>query len=311
MKALAFSTNNTMLCSAGYDGTVQIWHVKSGKESLSPSVPRYDAVNALAFSQDATLFVSNGAETIVSSEGTTATARWKSDKETRVWTLPTGDQLTSFPQETSALAFSPDNKILAAATHRQGITLFDINSGVELFHMNTKDPFGRRLVFSPNGKLLATHGTFVKTQLWDVTKQREITLPNIQNSGGLAFSPDSSLLALKYRGGIDLWRLTPTSIQKHKEITRNNRSGFRSILTFSPDGKTLVDVQYNGQQNLIQFWDVDTGNDLGNVSGHTKWIEAFAISHDGKILASGAADGTILLWDWEKIISKAKENKGN
>ncbi|MDE0313622.1 MAG: WD40 repeat domain-containing protein [Candidatus Poribacteria bacterium] len=312
VKALAFSTNNTMLCSAGYDGVVQIWHVETGKELPSPSVPHFDAINALAFSQDATLFACNGVDTIISSEGTTATARSKSHKEIRLSILPTGDKLISFPQETSALAFSPDNKILAAGTHRQSISLFDINSGTELFNIKMKEPFGKRLVFSPNGKLLAIHGTFVQTQLWDVVEQRKITLPNIQNSDGLAFSPDSSLLALKYRGGIDLWRVTPTSIEKYREITRNSRRGFGNILMFSPDGKTIIDVQqYNGRKSLIQFWDVDTGNDLGNVSGHAKWIETLAFSHDGKILASGAADGTVLLWDWEKTISKAKENKGN
>ncbi len=306
VKALAFSTNNTMLCSAGYDGVVQIWHVETGKELPSPSVTHYDAINALAFSQDATLFACNGVDTIVSSEGTTATARSKSHKEIRLSILPIGDKLISFPQETSALAFSPDNKILAAGTRRQGINLFNINSGTKLLHIKTKEPFGRRLVFSPNGKLLATHGTFVQTQLWDVTKQGEIALPNIQKSDGLAFSPDSSLLALKYRGGIDLWRVTPTSIEKHREITRNNHRGFGSLLTFSPDGKILLDVQYTGQQNLIQFWDVDTGNNLGNVSGHAKWIETLAFSHDGKILASGSDDGTVLLWDWEKIVTRAK-----
>lgn len=304
VKALAFSTNNTMLCSAGYDGVVQIWHVETRNELPSPSVPHFDAINALAFSQDAKLFACNGVDTIISSDGTTATARSKSHKEIRLSILPTGDKLISFPQETSALAFSPDNKILAASTRRQSINLFDIDSGIELFHFNTKEPFGRRLVFSPNGKLLATNGTFVQTQLWDVIKQHEITLSNIQNSDGLAFSPDSSLLALKYRGGIDLWRVTPTSIEKHREITRNSRRGFGNILMFSPDAKTLIDVQYNGRQSLIQLWDVDTGNDLGNVSGHAKWIETLVFSHDDKILASGAADGTILLWDWEKIIAK-------
>lgn len=304
VKALAFSTNNTMLCSAGYDGVVQIWHVETRNELPAPSVPHFDAVNALAFSQDATLFACNGVDTIVSSEGTTATARSKSYKEIRLSILPTGEELISFPQETSALAFSPDNKILAASTRRLGISLFDINSGIELVHVHTKDPFGRRLVFSPNGKLLAIHGTFVRTQLWDIVEQRKITLPNIQNSDGLAFSPDSSLLALKYREGIDLWSVTPTSIEKHREITRNSRRGFGNILMFSPDGKTIIDVQYNGRQSLIQFWDVDTGNDLGNVSGHAKWIETLAFSHDGRILASGAADGTILLWDWEKIMAR-------
>ncbi len=311
VKSVAFSKNNAMLCSAASNGTVQIWNTKTGKELPSPPIPHYDMINALAFSQDATLFACNGADTIVSSKGTTASARWRSHKEIQLWMLPTGDQLTSYSQETSTLAFSPDNKILAAGTRHQGIRLLDINSGVELFNFNTKDPFERNLVFSPNGKFLATYGTHIQTQLWDVTEQREIMLPNIQNTNALAFSPNSSLLALKYREGIDLWRITPIGIEKHKVISLENHRGFGSILLFSPDGNTLLDIQSVGRKHLIQLWDVDSGRDHGTVSGHTKWIETLAFSHDGKILASGAADGTVLLWDWDKIISKAKEKIGN
>ena len=33
-------------------------------------------------------------------------------------------------------------------------------------------------------------------------------------------------------------------------------------------------------------------------------INTIAFSHDGMILASGSENGTIQLWDWEKIITK-------
>ena len=61
----------------------------------------------------------------------------------------------------------------------------------------------------------------------------------------------------------------------------------------------------------IQLWDVKTGRSLGTLSGHTEQIETLMFSHDGKMLASGSDDGTVLLWDWEKIVTKANKNKGN
>ena len=57
---------------------------------------------------------------------------------------------------------------------------------------------------------------------------------------------------------------------------------------------------------------MNTGRSLGILFGHTEPIETLVFSHDGKTLASGSEDGTVLLWDWEKIIAKrTPENKGN
>ena len=60
------------------------------------------------------------------------------------------------------------------------------------------------------------------------------------------------------------------------------------------------------------LWDVETSNRLAFLNGHTEDITTLVFSHDGKILASGSQDGTVLLWDWAKIIAKqTPNNKGN
>ena len=97
----------------------------------------------------------------------------------------------------------------------------------------------------------------------------------------------------------------------HKEIRPIKYHLFGEMLMFSSDGKTLLDIKNKSWQDTIQLWDVDTGTDLGILSGHSEEITMLVFSHDGKTLASGSNDGTILLWDWNKIISKAKENKGD
>ena len=107
-----------------------------------------------------------------------------------------------------ALAFSPDNKILAAGIPRQGIRAWDINTGAELLNFNAAEPFGRKLVFSLNGKTLATNGTHVQTRIWDVSTQRDITPPNIMNASALAFSPDGKTVAYGHPNGIVLSDVT-------------------------------------------------------------------------------------------------------
>ena len=43
-----------------------------------------------------------------------------------------------------------------------------------------------------------------------------------------------------------------------------------------------------------------------SLPGHTEPIETLVFSHNGKILASGSQDGTVLLWDWKKILAKIR-----
>ncbi len=48
---------------------------------------------------------------------------------------------------------------------------------------------------------------------------------------------------------------------------------------------------------LSDIWDIDAGKEIGQLKGHSGRIETVAFAPDGKTLASGATDTTILLWD--------------
>ncbi len=304
IKSVAFTADDKMLATAADNGTVQIWDLKTRQQFLPPLIAHHDRTEAAAFSLDATMFVSHGADTIVRSDGGGTRTTFSPHSETRLWTLPIGDELHTFQQDADSLAFSQDNKLLAAGT-RKGIRILDTNTGDELFCINTRQSHGDKLLFSPNGKFLASYDTHAETKVWDVTTQNEITPPNIKGASGLAFSPDSTILANGNHQGIVLWKITPTSMQELGPIP-NSQNAFCEGLVFSPDGKTLIGSKPKGRKDVIQLWDVDSGQELGALSGHAWAIPSLVFSHDGKILASGSGDGTVLLWDWEKIIAKAR-----
>ena len=320
VKAVAFAENGSTLASAAFNGTVEVWNLKTAQALTTFTKAESDLTAAVAFSHDAKHFAIRGGSGAIAfdplSFGRDASGPGPSNIQ--LWDITTGEQIPGPWQDAgdnaNALAFSLDKKILVAGLGRQGIQAWDLNTQLELFHFNTAEPFGRKFAFSPTGTLLATNGTHVQTHVWDIATQTEITPPNIQEASALTFSPGGIILAHgHHRDGIVFSHVTPTGIKEHSRIPKSQR-GFSDVLTFSPNGKILLDPKLNTWvwNSIIQLWDVDTGSDLGTLSGHTERIETLAFSHDGKILASGSRDGTVLLWDWDKITAKmAPKNKGD
>jgi WD40 repeat protein len=63
---------------------------------------------------------------------------------------------------------------------------------------------------------------------------------------------------------------------------------------FDPESKFLVTV---GGENWATLWDLGTGHELKRFQGHTKVMDSFAFTSDGRRLVSGSQDGVIKLWN--------------
>src|SRR5262249_19555911 len=65
-------------------------------------------------------------------------------------------------------------------------------------------------------------------------------------------------------------------------------------VTFSPDGRALA---VRSPDRQVRVYDVTSGNEIGQLQGHSGRIETVAFSRDSSLLASAGGDTTILLWD--------------
>ena len=140
--------------------------------------------------------------------------------------------------------------------------------------------------------------------MWNVTTKREITPSEVKEANAVAFSPDNSKIALKHSEGIDMWMITTKKLQKSETVSKEDYPINDGLIIFCIDGKYLLGRSSIDPQYGIRVWDIHNKREIGTfLSGHTGYIETLTSSHDGKILASGSLDGTILLWDWEMLIS--------
>ena len=308
IKAVAFSKDGTTLTTAAFNGIVDVWSLQTGRELMTFTEGQCDAADIIALSPDATYFVREGQNGLFAFNpgGFGYRGNFHSVTGLQLWEIATETEIPGPWQDignnASKSIFSPVYGILAISSHKD-IQGWHINTGDGLFLFDARWSPRTDPVFSPDGKWLATIERSGKAQVWNVEAPNEPAIIATQKAETMAFSPDSTTLAIATVGHIYLWKFHIDAAEEPIFI-RGGLRGFKSVLSFSPDGATLIGSGMEGWSNSIKLWDVETRRGLGMLSGHTEPVETLVFSHDGKILASGSDDGTILLWDWEKVIAK-------
>ena len=209
----------------------------------------------------------------------------------RTWNLPEGATLRIGKGRIDALRFSPDGNELAVASSI-GIWMYSVATGNELALLTGHTAQIHELVFSSDGKILASTGNDRTLRLWDTdTGQQLMVLSDGRNlSQSLAFSPDGTTIAGGQTDRIQIWNVATGD----PLATLTGHTDTVEALTFSPDGDTLASAS---EDLSIRLWDIDSEEPLFTLTGHKKPIKVLAFSPDGDTLASAGMGGTVRLWN--------------
>ena len=285
-RAVALSADGRCLAVASAIG---VWLYEAATSRAQALLRSESPVHSVAFSLDGTLAagLDNGRVEL-----------WEVETGERIGTLRHGDWggVTA--------VFSSDGTKLASGSWEQVIKLWDVETRGEVatwevvrdmdYHSDIS------VAFSPDGARLAAGFQDRTVRLWDVATQTEVAAleGHTDRVTSVSFSPDGGLLASAGGWSDPTVRLWDAATQAQVAMLRGHRSEVRSVSFSSPHGGTLASGG-GGQDPTVRLWDVGTRELIRTLEEHTAPVHSVTFSRDGATLASGAADGRVLLRDLE------------
>ena len=217
----------------------------------------------------------------------------------------------------SAIAISPNGKIIVSGSENGIIRILDIENNREIKIMNQhkidimRDNGIRTIIISPSGRFFISFSYdnfFIK--IWDMKSGEEIKRLDGQklyehylSTSIIAISPnDKNIVFGSGDGTIKIW-----DIKSGKEVNslKGHTNSIFSIL-ISSDGKNIVSASVDG---IIKIWDMKSGKEIKNLKIDKNTV-SIAMSPNDRTIVSGSYDGTINIWDIESA-KKLKSLKGS
>ena len=231
------------------------------------------------------------------------------------------------------IVFSPDGRSVLIQDTEAYALIFDIPSGKQRCRVSMA--YARKddgtvdtcqSFFSQDGQRLAVHVSNAgfmmihDTKTGRIVKKSQIGRLGAVRSGDL--SPDGRLLALDSGDGqvqiIELETGVVRCIYGNKIKPEPKSppigavsSGYATVISFrnrgvtcafSPDGRLLA---FTGPDNVLQLRDAATGQSLARFEGHTGTVDTIDFAPDGRSIATGSTDTTVLIWDIRGLSAKA------
>jgi WD40 repeat protein len=335
ISALAFSMDKPIFMTADWKGMIHSWNASTGTDLAMFTLTGHEGWGgALGFAADRTTVMTVDYKTV---------RFWdiEGEREFTPLVLPHANVINAY-------AFSPDGKILAGATDKNVIGVWDLQTNSQRTALVGHTWFIDTLAFSSDSTLLASGGRDGAIYVWDVeTGHRKKTFKGHQISvKALAFSPDRSTLASTDHRGVRLWDVRTSTLRTSLIEHEDSGQADTLALAFSPDSKILASAGLGriflwdvGTHRLlselarrgarvtvlafapdssilligcgdgtIELWDANNYTLKSTIKPHTGKIEVLRFSPEGETLATGSMDGTILLWHWASIVEKKKTN---
>ncbi|HVB25296.1 MAG TPA: serine/threonine-protein kinase [Ktedonobacteraceae bacterium] len=188
IQALAWSPDSTYIASAGDDGTVQVWHVTTGRTVFTyrghtKQSEHTVAIKTLAWSPDGKRIASSG-----------------DDKRVHVWDALTGGNIIVYYAHSdtiNALTWTPGSTHIASASDDRTIHMWDGSTARKVFIYTGHNDSVTDVAWSPDGIRIASSSRDETVHIWHALTGRTLTTytGHTDWASTVEWSPDGKSIA--------------------------------------------------------------------------------------------------------------------
>ena len=268
-----FSPSGNIRALSSVENRVYVWDIETN-ETIATLAEHPKKVNTAAYAHTNEVWAT----------GDIAGNLYVSDRKGKQITL------SGHTASIESLAFSPNGNQLVSISKDKTARVWDIPSGKEVASLPLNQLESERYLGDLHQKQRLRKTQLARSESGDTTQ------PSVEIKA-IAFSPRGDIIAGGLSREIRLWDATIHDIRTAILLPKECQCPY--ALAFSPCGQYLASGSWwaGTEKVSTRLWDITTCENIHTFWGHPTDVQDLAFSPDGMLLASGSADGTILLWD--------------